>query len=145
MTAPPDAERAAHHQDDPPPHARTTGHPHDNAQGCHPPASQQRSWWDVHQFLSAAVQQANCGPIPAAGTPAWCALSDRDPRKLLAVALDGEHHVLRVETAQNTMAGASKAVAEAADWPAVARTHLRHANAVRNGSHIPRRQKVPTP
>ncbi|BDB45393.1 MULTISPECIES: DUF2742 domain-containing protein [Mycobacterium] len=89
--------------------------------GAGPPPSQQRAWWPVHEFLEAVVQQANYGPIPAAGTPPWCALADGDPRKLLAVAIDGEHHVLRVETAQEAAADASKAVAAAADWPAVAR------------------------
>jgi hypothetical protein len=54
-------------------------------------------------------------------SPAWCALADGDPRKLLALAEFGEHHALRVETAQQAMAGASRAVADAADWPEVAR------------------------
>lgn len=85
------------------------------------PPSQQVSWWPVHEFVDAVVQQANCGPIPAAGTPAWCALSDGDPRKLLAVAVGGEHHVLRIETAQETAAETSKAIAAATDWSRIAR------------------------
>jgi len=80
------------------------------------PSSQQRSWWDVHQFIEAVVQQANCGPIPAAGTPAWTDLADGDPRKLLAVAIDGEHWTLRVETAQIAMAEASREISAATDW-----------------------------
>jgi len=84
-------------------------------------ASRQVSWWCVHQFIEAAVAQANCGPIPAAGTPSWCELSAGDPRKLLAVAVAGEHHVLRVETAQAAAADASGAISAAADWPKVAR------------------------
>ena len=85
------------------------------------PPSQQRAWWPVHEFMEAFVAQANCGSIPAAGTPSWCALSDGDPKKLLAVALDGEHHTLRVETAQAAHADASKAVAASADWPHISR------------------------
>lgn len=85
------------------------------------PPSQQRAWWPVHEFLEALVAQANYGPIPAAGTPLWCALSDGDPRKLLAVAIDGVHHVLRIETAQMELADASKAIAGSADWTTVAR------------------------
>ncbi|BBY52946.1 DUF2742 domain-containing protein [Mycobacterium koreense] len=84
-------------------------------------ASRQVSWWFVHEFVEAAVAQANCGPIPTAGTPSWCELSDGDPRKLLAVAVAGEHHALRVEVAQAAAAEASSAVSAAADWPKVAR------------------------
>lgn len=99
------------------------------------PLSQQRAWWPVHQFLEAVVAQANYGPIPAAGTPSWCTLSDGDPRKLLAVAIDGEHHVLRVEAAQERHAELSKDIAAAEDWPAVARRIHRG----RGPAHIPRR------
>lgn len=97
------------------------------------PPSQQRAWWPVHEFIEAVVRQANCGPIPAAGTPSWCELADGDPRKLLAVAIDGEHHVLRMETAQEQRAGASKAIAAAFDWPQISRD-IRH----RSGVYVPR-------
>lgn len=94
------------------------------------PPSQQRSWWPVHEFLEAVLQQANCGPLPAAGTPSWCELADGDPRKLLAVAIDGEHHVLRVETAQEQCAEASKVIAAAVDWPQISR-EIRRRSVVR--------------
>lgn len=77
------------------------------------------AWWPVHEFIAAAVAQAD--NLPAAGTPAWCALADDDHRKLLAVAVAGEHHVLRIEIAQEARAEASKAVAGAADWSAITR------------------------
>lgn len=98
------------------------------------PLSQEVSWWSTHLFIEALLAQANCGPLPMAGTPAWCALADDDPRKLLALAAAGEHHVLRVETAQEARAQASKAVASAVDWPRVAR-RMRH----RSEAYIPRR------
>jgi len=82
-------------------------------------AAQQVSWWDTHVFISKLT--AHHLNLPPAGTPAWCAMSDGDPRKLLALAVAGEHHVLRVETAQQARADASKAVAGAADWAKVAR------------------------
>jgi hypothetical protein len=94
------------------------------------------AWWPVHEFITALVAQAN--NVPVAGTPAWCALADRDPRKLLALAVAGEHHVLRVETAQTAKAQASRDISAAADWSAVARSHLRRASAVRSGAYIPR-------
>ncbi|WP_241472137.1 DUF2742 domain-containing protein [Mycolicibacterium neoaurum] len=97
------------------------------------PSSQQRSWWEVHQFIEAVVQQANYGPIPAAGTPAWTELADGDPRKLLAVAIDGEHWTLRVETSQIAMAQASHEIAAATDWSAVAK------NLRRRGPYIERK------
>lgn len=80
------------------------------------PQSQQRAWWPVHQFIEAVVAQANHGPIPAAGTPAWTELADGDPRKLLAVAIDGEHWTLRIETNQMASAEASREIATGADW-----------------------------
>lgn len=83
-------------------------------------SSQQRAWWPVHEFISALTQQTG-GPLPGAGTPEWCALADGDPRKLLALALDGEHHVLRIETAQIARAEASREIAAAADWSGLAR------------------------
>lgn len=98
------------------------------------PPSQERDWWPVHQFVEAVVRQANYGPLPAAGTPSWCALAAGDPRKLLSVAVEGEHHVLRIEAAQEAAAEASKAIAAAEDWPAVARS-IRS----RNAAYIPRR------
>jgi Protein of unknown function (DUF2742) len=84
-------------------------------------ASQQVSWWSTHTFLDAMLAQANVGPLPAAGTPAWCAMADGDPRKLLALAVDGEHHVLRKEVAQTAHADASRAISGAVDWRALSR------------------------
>ncbi|WP_204807772.1 DUF2742 domain-containing protein [Mycobacterium riyadhense] len=101
-------------------------------------ASRQVSWWSTHEFLQALVSQANSGPLPWPGTPAWCALADGDPRKLLALAEFGVHHALRVETAQEAHAGASRAIAAAADWSAVARDRLRHHRALKDGAYIPR-------
>ncbi|RFZ08113.1 DUF2742 domain-containing protein [Mycobacterium marinum] len=83
--------------------------------------SQQVSWWSVSQFVNAVLGQANAGPLPWPGTPSWCAMSDGDPRKLLAVAEFGVHHALRVETAQAARAEASRAVAGSVDWPQIAR------------------------
>ena len=90
-------------------------------------------WWSVHQFLEALRAQANYSEIPAAGTPAWCLLADSDPRKLLALAQAGEHHVLRVEVDQAAAADASKAIAAATDWGQVAREIQQ-----RDGVHIRR-------
>lgn len=90
--------------------------------------SQQVSWFEVHDFVAAAVAQANIGPLPTAGTPAWCALADGDPRKLLAVAAAGSHHVLRVETAQTALTEASRDVSAAEDWSAVSREIHQRAN-----------------
>lgn len=87
--------------------------------GAGSPASQQVSWWPTHEFITALV--ANVNNLPVAGTPAWQVLSDDDPAKLLALAVAGEHHVLRVETAQEAFAESSRAIAEAEDWAAVAR------------------------
>ena len=96
--------------------------------------SQQVSWWATHEFLEAAVAQANCGPLPTAGTPAWCALSDGDPRKLLALAAAGEHWALRLDTAQEHLAEASREISSAADWSSLAR----HVQTGRGSRYVPR-------
>lgn len=81
--------------------------------------SQQVSWWSVHQFVQKYLVTA--GDYPWPGTPAWCLLPD-DSREKWAGLLDfAQHHALRVETAQEARAEASKAVAGSVDWPKVAR------------------------
>lgn len=104
--------------------------------GAGPPRSQQVCWWSVHQFVESVVAQANCGSLPMAGTLAWQELADGDPRKLLAVAAAGEHHILRIETAQAERAEASREISTAADWSAVAQ-RLRTA---RGDAYIPRKK-----
>ncbi|PJE07944.1 DUF2742 domain-containing protein [Mycobacterium sp.] len=103
------------------------------------PPSQQVSWWETHEFYQAALAQANVGPLPWPGTPAWCELAAGDPRKMLALASFGVHHALRVETAQEVECAASRAISAAQDWGAVARSMMRHAGAVRSGAYTPRR------
>ncbi|XTP33444.1 DUF2742 domain-containing protein [Mycobacterium sp. TJFP1] len=86
-----------------------------------PASSQEVSWWAVHQFLSAVVEQVKNTTLPWAGTPAWRELDDTDPRKLLSVAIAGEHHVLRVEIGQEQRAQAAEDVWGGADWSEAAR------------------------
>jgi len=83
--------------------------------------SRQVDWWSCHTFIDAMVRQASVGPLPIAGSPSWCELAEGDPRKLLALAAAGEHHVLRVETAQQALTETSHHIAVAADWPSIAR------------------------
>lgn len=85
------------------------------------PASREVQWWPTHTFIEAAVAQANYGPIPIAGTPAWAALSTEDPRKLLSLALAGEHWVLRMQIGQEIRAQAAEDVQSGEDWSVVAR------------------------
>ncbi|MHA0285184.1 DUF2742 domain-containing protein [Mycobacterium sp. C3-094] len=85
------------------------------------PASREVCWWACHKFIEAAVAQANCGPLPTAGTPAWAALADGDPRKLLALAVAGEHHVLRLQLGQEARARAAEDVQGGENWTEVGR------------------------
>ena len=98
------------------------------------------AWWPVHEFIAALVAQVS--DLPMAGTPAWCRLGDGDPRKLLAVAVAGEHHVLRVETAQEALAEASKTIAAETDWQAVARAARQRDRARCSGAYIEREADV---
>lgn len=82
--------------------------------------SSEVSWWACHQFVTALVAQANT-TLPWAGTPAWRALDDGDPRKLLALAVAGEHHVLRIEIGQEQRAQAAEDVWGGENWIEVSR------------------------
>lgn len=101
--------------------------------------SQEVCWWATHLYVSALIAQTE--NLPAAGTPCWGSLADDDPNKLLALAIAGEHHVLRVETAQAAQAQAGQAISAALDWGAVARSNFRHARAVAAGIYIPLRPR----
>lgn len=77
------------------------------------------SWWETYVFVDALVRQQG-NTLPTAGTPEWCGLAEGDPRKLLALAAAGVHHVLRIEIAQQEQAAAAKAISAAADWSGIA-------------------------
>ena len=81
-------------------------------------ASQQVSWWSVHELIQSVLNQANDWPM--LGTPAWCSLAHDNPRKWCALLDGAQHWALRLETCQDARADASKAVCAAADWKSVA-------------------------
>lgn len=93
------------------------------------PASQQVSWWDVHQF----VQALDLPPLPFPGTPAWQHASDAV--KAMACIAAAEHYALLLDTRQEHLADASKAIAAETDWAAVARNITRR----ESGVYIPRK------
>ena len=83
------------------------------------------SWWSVHEFVTAVLDQVNGWPM--VGTPAWCSLANEDPAKWAALLDAAQHHALRLELNQEANAEASHAVSAAVDWPAVAtEIHQRH-------------------
>lgn len=86
-------------------------------------SSQQVSWWSVHEFVAAALDQAN--DWPPLGTPAWCSLAHTDPRKWAALLDGAQHHALRLELNQEARCEASRAVSCAVDWPAVSQEMVR--------------------
>jgi hypothetical protein len=94
--------------------------------------SRQVSWWAVHEFVAAVLDQAN--GYPMAGTPAWCSLAHDDPMKLAAVLDAGQRYALRIETEQQARAEASRDVAASTDWPALARSVVQG----RGSAYIPR-------
>ncbi|KMV21251.1 DUF2742 domain-containing protein [Mycobacterium heckeshornense] len=97
------------------------------------------SWWSVYEYVESLVAQANCGPVPLAGTSAWLTLADDDPAKLLAVAEAGVHWCLRIDALQAELAEASKAVSAAADWRHVAAEITQRRAAEATGTRIPRK------
>ena len=94
------------------------------------PASQQVSWWPVHEF----VEELDLPDLPFPGTPAWCALSDE--HKTLACIAAAEHYALALDIRQEHLADASKQIAAAANWAGVARNITRR----ESGIYIPRRK-----
>ena len=77
------------------------------------------SWWSVHEHVSPVLEQV--GSYPMAGSPAWCALPDDDPRKLAALLDAAQHWALRLETCQQAQCEASRAISAAADWGNIGR------------------------
>lgn len=77
-------------------------------------ASRSVSWWSVHEFVQKYLETA--GHYPTAGTPAWCELADGDRRKWAALLDFAQHHALRVETAQQQQAQASRDISAATNW-----------------------------
>jgi hypothetical protein len=96
--------------------------------------SLQVNWWSVHEFVCDVLNQV--AEWPTAGTPAWCSLASDDPRKWAALLDASQHHALRLELNQEARAAASKAVAAAADWPAISR----EINGLHSSGRIPRRE-----
>ncbi|WP_085078422.1 DUF2742 domain-containing protein [Mycobacterium palustre] len=85
--------------------------------------SQAVSWWEVHLWRDRMLTQLGVQQFPMVGTPAWCALDDDHPEKIAAVFDAAQHWALRVDTAQEELAAASKAVAAAAAWTAIAKAN----------------------
>ena len=77
------------------------------------------SFWSVHEFVAPVL--ARVGNYPTIGTPEWCALPDDDRRKIAAVFDAAQHWALRLETSQEAHAQASRDIAAAVDWSALAR------------------------
>ena len=82
-------------------------------------ASRAVSWWSVHQFIDAVLNQVN--GWPQLGTPAWCSLAHEDPRKWAALLDGAQHHALRLELNQEARADAGVAVSESVDWGKISR------------------------
>src|SRR5579875_970455 len=80
--------------------------------------SQQVCWFEVHQFVRPWLERA--GEWPLAGTRAWQQLDHTDPRKWAALLDAARHWCLQLDALQEQSAEASKDIAAAADWPAIA-------------------------
>jgi Protein of unknown function (DUF2742) len=94
--------------------------------------SQQVSWLEVYEW---AERMGYLVDGPNAGTPTWCALADDAEEKLAAAVADSVHWALRKDTLQAEQAEASRAIAGAADWSALAGRIQRG----RGSAYVPRR------
>jgi hypothetical protein len=100
-------------------------------------ASRTVDWWSVHTYVEPLLSRVRHWPM--IGTATWCALDDDDPAKLAAIYDAAQHYALRVDTAQAALADASRDVAAAADWSAIAAQHRNRADAAASGAYIARR------
>src|SRR5690349_10834360 len=73
-------------------------------------SSRQVAWWEVHTYRDRMLEQLGVQDFPTVGTPAWCALDDDHPVKLAAAFDAAQHWALRVDTAQEAQAAASRKV-----------------------------------
>jgi hypothetical protein len=87
-------------------------------------ASQQVSWWSVHEFVAALLDQANGWPM--LGTPAWCSKANDDPQKWAALLDAAQHWALRLESCQEAECQASRDISAAADWSGIAQKIRQH-------------------
>lgn len=99
------------------------------AGGAGSPLSRQISWFEVHQF----VVSLRLPELPFPGTPAWCDLDNE--HKMLACIAAAEHYALLLDTRQEHLADASKAIAAGENWAAVARNIARR----ESGIYVPRK------
>lgn len=80
--------------------------------------SSQVNWYDA-VYLFVEPWLAAAGSWPMAGTIAWQLLDEADPAKWAAILDAAQLHILRVETAQEARAQASRDISGAADWPKI--------------------------
>lgn len=105
-------------------------------------ASRTICWEPVHDYVEKLAAQLGVDlrdRLPYPGTLSWLALDDGSPIKKAALLLAASQRVLHLEVEQEDRADASKAVAAAADWPAIAGEVRRLANARKSGARIERR------
>ena len=81
--------------------------------------STQVNWLTVHEHVTPLLELV--GSWPLAGSPAWCALDERDVLKKAALYDAARHWALRLEVGQEARCEASRAVAGEQDWAAVSR------------------------
>ncbi|WP_406817395.1 DUF2742 domain-containing protein [Mycobacterium sp. M23085] len=88
-------------------------------------ANRQIAWLAVHDYINR--QRRRLGALdlsgPPLGTPAWLRLSENDPAKLAAVLNAAEAAAYGISASQTAEADASRAIAAAADWPAIAKAN----------------------
>ncbi|MCF3939070.1 DUF2742 domain-containing protein [Gordonia tangerina] len=81
------------------------------------------SYPEVRNYVQRLVGEHG-GPAPIAGSPTWCALSDDNPAKLLAVLHCGTRWVLEeamasIDERRLAEKAAAVEVSQAADWARV--------------------------
>jgi hypothetical protein len=84
--------------------------------------SRQVNWYEVYAFAERVATERGVALdhhlLP--GTPRWCGMSDGDARKMLSLVLGGVREALINDIRQEAMAEASREIASATDWSAVA-------------------------
>lgn len=97
------ADRAGANNADPVLNTHETIHTNHSISQAISAASRQVDWWSVYTWSRQFL--ANAGDFPQAGTPAWGALDNDDPRRLYGVLEAAQHWTVRLDALQQDVPG----------------------------------------
>jgi hypothetical protein len=96
---------------------------HDHQISSYGQFNRQVAWYPVWLFAERMAKRFELEDFPGIGTPAWDALPDDSPEKLCAAFYAAALWSLRIDTLQEQLAAAARAISAAEDWTAIAKAN----------------------